>query len=220
MLLKSEWVSLESKKMNYSEQSMLRGTWILAALLLWANTVLAEVAAVEQESVADHSSETTPVTQDRASDVLSEGEAALRDEGTSEAVDSAPSSARPLLVQELPEEEEGWSIALRLGFGLGLVILLAWGASQLLRRSALGRQLGTDSGIIRVAERVYLGPKKAVFLVDIGGRVLALGVTEEHINTLAEWGAGELELAERHVSASPFAAQLKKLLGQTPREKQ
>ena len=114
-------------------------------------------------------------------------------------------------------EDDGdiWSISMRLGFGLALVVLLAWGAAHLLRKSTLGKQLGADNTLIRVAERAYLGPKKAVFLVEIGGRALALGVTDDRITTLAEWTAGELDLTPRASVPSPFASQLKNVLGKT-----
>ncbi len=114
-------------------------------------------------------------------------------------------------------EDDGdiWSISMRLGFGLALVVLLAWGAAHLLRKSTLGKQLGADNTLIRVAERAYLGPKKAVFLVDIGGRALALGVTDDRITTLAEWTAGELDLTPKSSVPSPFANQLKNVLGKT-----
>ena len=114
-------------------------------------------------------------------------------------------------------EDDGdiWSISMRLGFGLALVVLLAWGAAHLLRKSTLGKQLGADNTLIRVAERAYLGPKKAVFLVEIGGRALALGVTDDRITTLSEWTAGELDLTPRPSVPSPFASQLKNVLGKT-----
>ena len=114
-------------------------------------------------------------------------------------------------------EDDGdiWSISMRLGFGLALVVLLAWGAAHLLRKSTLGKQLGADNTLIRVAERAYLGPKKAVYLVEIGGRALALGVTDDRITTLSEWTAGELDLTPRPSVPSPFASQLKNVLGKT-----
>ena len=68
--------------------------------------------------------------------------------------------------------------------------------------------------MIRVAERVYLGPKKFVCLVEIGGKALALGVTEEHISTLTQWGEGELELPPDPAISGAFASQFKSLLGQ------
>ena len=75
------------------------------------------------------------------------------------------------------------AVATKLGFGLGLVIILAWGTVFLLRKSSLGRQVGGVGKTIRVAERTYLSPKKAIYLVEIGDRTLALGVTEENITS-------------------------------------
>ena len=45
------------------------------------------------------------------------------------------------------------AVATKLGFGLGLVIILAWGTVFLLRKSSLGRQVGGVGKTIRVAER-------------------------------------------------------------------
>jgi len=109
-------------------------------------------------------------------------------------------------------------VATKLGFGLGLVILLAWGTVFLLRKSSLGRQAGGVGKTIRVAERTYLSPKKAIYLVEIGDRTLALGVTEENITALSEWQAGELELAAAPAPVGSFAAQFRNLLGQATKE--
>jgi flagellar biosynthetic protein FliO len=102
----------------------------------------------------------------------------------------------------------------KLGVALGFVVLLAWATVYLLRKSRIGQQYGATGGSIRVAECVYLGPKKQISLVEIGGRVLALGITEENISLLAEWPAGELELTPPAEPPGPFAIHLKKLIGQ------
>lgn len=114
-------------------------------------------------------------------------------------------------------EESYFSVMARLGLGLGLVVLLVWGIVYLLRKSPLGQQFG-GGGLIRVAERIYLGPKKFICLVEIGDRTLALGVTEENINSLAEWPAGSLELAFGQQASASFASHFRKLLGQVKEE--
>ena len=105
-------------------------------------------------------------------------------------------------------------VATDLGLGLGLVILLAWGAVYLLRKSSVGQQFGGTGKMIRIAERSHISPKKAIYLVEIGDRILALGVTEENITALSEWQAGELELATEPVPVGSFAKQFKKMLKQ------
>jgi flagellar biosynthetic protein FliO len=111
-----------------------------------------------------------------------------------------------------------WGVASKLGMGLALVILLAWGGVYLLRQSTVGQQFSGLGKTIRIAERTYLSPKKAIYLVEIGDRTLALGVTDEHITPLSEWQAGELELAPAPAPGGAFAKQFKKLLKQGPQK--
>jgi flagellar biosynthetic protein FliO len=112
------------------------------------------------------------------------------------------------------EEVPYLAMMVKLGLGLALVILLAWGSVFLLRKSALGKQFGGTSRSIRVVERFYLGPKKAIYLVEVGGRPLALGVTDAAITPLTQWQPGELDLSPPPASPSSFAAQFRDLLGQ------
>jgi flagellar biogenesis protein FliO len=102
----------------------------------------------------------------------------------------------------------------KLGMGLALVVLLVWGLVFLLKRSGIGQQLATGTGTVRVLERAFLAPNKAVYLVEIGDRILALGIAEQTISCLSEWRAGELQIAPRGQAALPFAEQLRRLLGQ------
>jgi flagellar biosynthetic protein FliO len=131
-----------------------------------------------------------------------------------------PSPPDTLLNQPpaLADEEAPYlEMMAKLGLGLALVILLAWGSVFLLRRSAFGRQFGGVGQTIRVVERFYLGPKKAIYLVEIGGRPLALGVTDAAITPLTQWQAGELDLAPRPPASPSFADQFRGLLGQARR---
>ena len=111
-----------------------------------------------------------------------------------------------------------WEVASKLGLGLCLVVVLAWGAVFLLRKSAVGQQFGGIGKTIRIAERTYLSPKKAIYLVEIGDRTLALGVTEEQITALSEWPSGELELTPAPERGGTFSAQFKNLLKQGQQE--
>ena len=136
--------------------------------------------------------------------------AATASDTSARSVDSLPASDEILDAGEATESF--FSIMVKLGLALGLVVLLAWGAVWLLRRSALGQQLGATGQVVEVVERTFLGPKKAIYLVDIGGRVLALGVTEENISLLSEWPEGELELKPIKSSAPSFATHFKNVL--------
>ncbi len=107
-----------------------------------------------------------------------------------------------------------WRLMFKLGVGLTVVIVLAWGAVFLLRKSSFGQQLGGGSGVIRVKERAFVGPKKAIYLVDIGDYTLAVGVTEAQISLLGQWQPGELQLPPTSGGDSSFGRQFKNMLGQ------
>lgn len=103
-------------------------------------------------------------------------------------------------------------LLLKVGLGLSFVVGLAWGSVYLLKKSALGQQFSPSASGIRILERSFLAPKRAIFLVEIGDRALALGVTEQSINVLSQWAAGELVLPERPQPTGRFAAQFRSLI--------
>jgi len=104
------------------------------------------------------------------------------------------------------------ALLFKVGLGLGLVVLLAWGSAFLLKKSPMGRELSTMGSGIRVLECKYLAPKRAIYLVEMGNRTLALGVTEQSIAVLSRWRAGELEIPAGEVKAGGFAAQFRSIL--------
>ena len=136
--------------------------------------------------------------------------------------DEAGSEAATVAVVAEPiwqrEAEDAGSLDLmpllvKVSFGLGLVVLLAWGTVYLLRRSALGTGLTNQGSAVRVLDRNWIGPKKAIYLVDIGGRTLALGVTEEHISVLSAWEDGEISVSQPSAAGGgAFATQFRALL--------
>lgn len=105
------------------------------------------------------------------------------------------------------------ALLLKVGLGLGFVVLLAWGSAFLLKKSPMGRELSTMGSGIRILERKYLAPKRAIYLVEMGNRTLALGVTEQSIAVLSRWRAGELEIPKGDASNGGFAAQFRAILG-------
>jgi len=88
------------------------------------------------------------------------------------------------------------SLITRMVLSLGVVLLLIWGAVHILQRIS-GRSVkpGGAESHIRVLDRTYLAPKKAVYVLKIGTRALAVGVTEDQITPLAELDADETNLA-------------------------
>ena len=179
------------------------GWRLVLVFLLWVGAAGANSSAEDSSTVADAT-------------FLGE-KTSIASEVETTAGYAAPESIEPLVAMEVdPMGESLFSIIAKLAVGLGLVIFLVWGSVWLLRKSALGQKFGATGDTIQVLERSFLAPKKSIYLVEIGGRVLALGVTEENIALLTEWQVGELEISSPK-SSSPglFATQLKTLLGQS-----
>ncbi|MFB3901851.1 MAG: flagellar biosynthetic protein FliO [Acidobacteriota bacterium] len=76
-----------------------------------------------------------------------------------------------------------------------LMGLLAWLGLRM-NGSARGRR---DSHI-RVLERLAIGDRRQLLLVEIGGRRLLLGSTSSHISVLARFDASEMEGTESAAS--------------------
>jgi flagellar protein FliO/FliZ len=76
-------------------------------------------------------------------------------------------------------------LAVRVSLALGFIVLLIVGAVYLLR--AFGGRMGIESGgAMKVLERCHLAPKRALYTVRMGGRVVIVGVTESSITRVLE----------------------------------
>jgi flagellar biosynthetic protein FliO len=67
------------------------------------------------------------------------------------------------------------------------VLALAYVTLALLKRYSLGPSLGKRSSTMQVIESTTLAPNRAVYLLNVEGRRLLLGVTASQITTLAAW---------------------------------
>lgn len=204
------------------------GWRLVCFFLIWTNLVQAQEASTPSvsqaglEATGEASAPNAEAIPSTAGETIVDTSATPRAAGETIADTSAtsvlgvdtPSTFATEIPLDTSTSDSFFSIMMKLGLGLGLVILLAWGAVWLLRRSSLGQQLGGAGQVIRVVERSFLGPKKAIYLVEIGGRILALGVTEENISALTEWQEGELELKPLQPPAQSFANHFKSVLGQ------
>lgn len=104
-----------------------------------------------------------------------------------------------------------YGLAVRMAFSLVAVIGLIWAAMHLLKRFSGAGASGTSRTRVRVLERTYLAPKKAIYIVQIGDRALAVGVTEAQMTALAELDPAETLSAypsAQEGNTPPFAALL------------
>lgn len=100
----------------------------------------------------------------------------------------------------------------RVALSLGFIVFLIWAAVWVMRRfSDVGNRTSGTGGLVEVLARSYIAPKKAVYVLRVGDRALAVGVTESSITPLAD-----LDLAETLASCSegaPSREGLSELLG-------
>ena len=94
------------------------------------------------------------------------------------------------------------------------VVVMAYFASRFLS-GRFQHQAAANGG--RILEHLALGPNKSVCVVEIGGKVVLLGVTEHQVSLLAEIeDADEIDRLRRQAVAQPvdmgaFASQLSSL---------
>lgn len=91
----------------------------------------------------------------------------------------------------------GWTLV-KLVFSLLLIILLAYLIIRVFGKQVNRRFRGR---YLQVVDELIIGPNRGVVLVEMGGRILALGVTDHSINVLFE--VNDEHLIKEMLAATP-----------------
>ncbi|MCK5119776.1 MAG: flagellar biosynthetic protein FliO [Candidatus Latescibacteria bacterium] len=102
-----------------------------------------------------------------------------------------------------------WGLLLHLALSLALIGGLIWGSIYLMKRMS-GRSRTKNGHRIHVVECRFIAPKKAIYIVQIGGRTMALGVTDAHMTMLTELPDLPLE-TETPEASNAFSKWMKKI---------
>ena len=94
------------------------------------------------------------------------------------------------------------SLVARMAVSLIAVIAVIWGAVQVLKRFSPGGPGTSSNSRIRVLDRAYIAPKKSIYVVQVGSKALALGVSDQQITNLTDLDLEET-LADYETQASP-----------------
>lgn len=176
---------------------------IACAILVWAAPCAADpdtTGVAPPSAIPSTSAATDPAAADTGIVALPEESAASgADSAAASAAGSAasPASAGFGASDLLPGDTDvpdGFSLMARTALSLGVVLLVIWGALVLLRRTT-GSGGGSRASHIQVLDRTYLAPKRAVYVVQVGRRTLALGVTDSTISQLADLEEGDFPRA-------------------------
>ena len=92
----------------------------------------------------------------------------------------------------------GRELFLKMMLSVGLVIALGIGALYLSKR-VLPKVTHAAGREIRVIETTYLGPRKALHLVEVANQRLLIASTSDHITTLAHISDAWLDLPRQEV---------------------
>ncbi|MCB1907752.1 MAG: flagellar biosynthetic protein FliO [Rhodocyclaceae bacterium] len=98
--------------------------------------------------------------------------------------------------------------------GLGLVLALLFGALMLIKRLSLPR--GPAASSLRVVGAAAVGPRERVVLVEVGDKLLVLGVAQGQVEGLHTFDAADFprDATEERpdATAAGFADRLQRLL--------
>ena len=102
---------------------------------------------------------------------------------------SSPDSTAQASTLALPTDTELTDTAglvVRTGLSLLAVILLIWGAVQILKKLSPGGTSSAPGSHIRVLDRAHIAPKKSIFVVQVGGKAIAVGMTDQQMTLLTD----------------------------------
>ncbi|MBI4214328.1 MAG: flagellar biosynthetic protein FliO [Chloroflexi bacterium] len=131
----------------------------------------------------------------------------------------APAAGAPSTVTgAVPRSSEsgGWPLGLDIAAKLIAVVALIYATAAVARRYLL-RSPGLTQTAVRVLETTSLAPKKTVYVLEVGGRVLIVGASESSLSTLAEFTDPEEVaglVASTRTSGSAFQRYLELSVGQ------
>ncbi len=74
-------------------------------------------------------------------------------------------------------------LILALAVTIGLIVVTVWGLKWIWERKGLG-QWADEGKVVRVLASTYLSPRKSIYLVEVGKRILVVGVGGEEMTCL------------------------------------
>jgi flagellar protein FliO/FliZ len=93
---------------------------------------------------------------------------------------------------------------------VGLILVTWYYSGKLMRRLPIGQHLAPKH--IRMVETRYLGPKKALLLIEVGGEYLLLSSSDSGLTLIKQINMlEEIEVIEEKSEQSGFAAVLARL---------
>ncbi len=85
-----------------------------------------------------------------------------------------------------------FGVIIRFLFSLLIIIGFIFGAALVYKKFFGGQYfIGTDTGVIKVLAQRYLDPKKSLYLVEVGQKILVIGASTDNLQLISEITAPE-----------------------------
>jgi flagellar protein FliO/FliZ len=197
---------------------------VLTTPVARAAPTAAVVAQAPDDETAEPAATETTLADDAASDVeqaFDTAEAPVSADQRDRAASASPSAAQSEPVQTAPptpvapaptppradraEPLDFPGAAVDVTLKLVAVLALAYVTLMLVKRYSLGPTLGKRSSALQVVESTTLAPNRAIYLVNVEGRRLLLGVTASQITTLAAWDGDGVPVPVPSPTPAPIA---------------
>ena len=112
-----------------------------------------------------------------------------------------PALLLPMLVFAADTPPTPATSALKMTFGLLVVLAIMAGLAWLVRRFAPGRT--AQNSVARVVGGVSVGTRERVVVVEVAGRWIVVGVAPGQVRALADLEAGDSQVEQAITSANP-----------------
>ncbi|MEE2754407.1 MAG: flagellar biosynthetic protein FliO [Candidatus Latescibacterota bacterium] len=99
---------------------------------------------------------------------------------------SSPTSASTIPIPIDSSLLDTTSLVAQTGLSLLVVVFLIWGAVQILKKFSPGAVASSKNSHIRVLDRAHIAPKKSIYVVQIGDKALALGISDQQMTPLTD----------------------------------
>lgn len=145
-----------------------------------------EATTVTAGSIALQVADTTPKDSNVGPDTKNPQSGSIKTETLPDQRTSSPINASTIPIPIDSSLPETASLVARTGLSLLAVVFLIWGAVQILKKFSPGAVVSSKNSHIRVLDRAHIAPKKSIYVVQIGEKALAVGISDQQMTPLTD----------------------------------
>ncbi|MEE2754422.1 MAG: flagellar biosynthetic protein FliO [Candidatus Latescibacterota bacterium] len=145
-----------------------------------------EATTVTSVGTALHVADTTPTDSNVEPDAKSPQSGSTKTETPRDQRTSSPINASTIPIPIDSNLPDTTNLVAQTGLSLLAVIFLIWAVVQILKKFSPGAVVSSKNSHIRVLDRAHIAPKKSIYVVQIGDKALALGISDQQMTPLTD----------------------------------